>query len=298
MPELPEVQTTVSGLAKVLPTLSFTSLWTDWPKMFRGTTVPTIKKAILNKKIKGVERRAKNILIHFENDYTLLIHLKMTGHLLYGHYKEHLKTWVPHESEKNDALRDPYNRFIHVLFSLSNGKHLAFCDTRKFGKLVLINTPLLSHSPHLSHLGPEPLSPAFTFNLFKERLLKKKNGKIKTVLMDQSVLAGIGNIYSDEVLWRSSIHPEQKVSSLTSQQLKKLFSVIRPTLLGGIAFGGDSTSDYRNIYGEKGNFQNKHHAYRKTGKPCEKRGCKGVILRKVVNGRSAHYCSIHQPLLK
>jgi formamidopyrimidine-DNA glycosylase len=298
MPELPEVQTTVSGLQSVLPKLSFISLWTDWPKMFRGTGIKAVQAAILHKKIIRVERRAKNILIHFEGDHTLLIHMKMTGHLLYGYYKEHLKTWVPHEHEKNEALRDPYNRFIHVLFSLSNGKHLAFCDTRKFGKLALIETSKLATSPHLSHLGPEPLSPTFTFKVFNECLAKKAKSKIKTVLMDQTILAGIGNIYSDEVLWLSGIHPEQRVSEISPLHLKALFQSIKPTLRGGIAFGGDSTSDYRNIYGEPGKFQNKHHAYRKTGKPCERRGCKGIILRKVVGGRSAHFCSLHQPLRK
>jgi len=298
MPELPEVETTVSGLQSVLPGLSFTLLWSDWEKMFHDVAFPQFKKQVLQKKILKVERRAKNILIHLEGDLTILIHMKMTGHILYGHYSERGKTWAPSPTEKNDALRDPFNRFIHVVFGLSNSKHIAFCDTRKFGKVVLLTTSTLLHSPHLSHLGPEPLEKNFTYPLFKERMLKRKKSPVKTVLMDQTIVSGIGNIYSDEILWLSGIHPEQKVGTIKEKDLKKIFAEIAPALKGGIAFGGDSTSDYRNIYGERGQFQNKHHAYRKTGTLCEKRGCKGIILRKVVNGRSAHFCSLHQKARK
>ena len=112
--------------------------------------------------------------------------------------------------------------------------------------------------------------------------------------MDQTILAGMGNIYSDEILWRVGINPEKKISSIKEADFKKMFKAMRETLTKGIDFGGDSMSDYRNIYGEKGKFQLHHEAYRRTGEKCRKKGCKGIILRKMVGGRSAHFCSVHQ----
>ncbi|MEK7567682.1 MAG: bifunctional DNA-formamidopyrimidine glycosylase/DNA-(apurinic or apyrimidinic site) lyase [Patescibacteria group bacterium] len=308
MPELPEVQTTVSGLQKVLPKLSIKDVWTDFEKMFHSIAFSKFKKEILNKKVISIKRRAKNILINLSGNKTVLIHMKMTGHLMVGYYKKTYdlqpttnkkkkEVWIPHEKEKNEALRNPFNRFIHAVFTLSNGKHLVFCDTRKFGKIALIETDKLLHSPHLAHLGPEPLPKNFTYKIFRERIFKRQNTKIKTALMDQTVISGIGNIYSDEILFHSGVNPEERVRNLPEKLLQKVFRAIKPALKGGIHFGGDSTSDYRNVDGKKGKFQNKHMAYRKTGKPCQKHQCKGVILRKIVNGRSAHFCSKHQKLL-
>jgi formamidopyrimidine-DNA glycosylase len=118
--------------------------------------------------------------------------------------------------------------------------------------------------------------------------------KIKTVLMDPSVVVGIGNIYSDEALWLAGIHPEKSAGKLKDYEIKKLLKSIKEVLKSGIDFGGDSMSDYRQPDGKRGNFQNKHRAYRKTGEKCSKRGCDGKIVRKIVNGRSAHFCNTHQ----
>ncbi|MEK7588663.1 MAG: DNA-formamidopyrimidine glycosylase, partial [Patescibacteria group bacterium] len=167
-------------------------------------------------------------------------------------------------------------------------------DTRKFGKMTLINAKEISTSRHLKNLGPEPLHETFTFKEFKERLTKKPQGKIKTVLMDQSILVGIGNIYSDEILWYAGVNPERKISNLTLDEIKKMFKAMKETLNKGIDFGGDSMSDYRNIYGLRGEFQMHHQAYRRKGEKCRKKNCPGVIMRKIINGRSAHFCNAHQ----
>ena len=116
--------------------------------------------------------------------------------------------------------------------------------------------------------------------------------------MIPEVIAGVGNIYSDEALWLSDIHPEEKVKDIPDNKLKKLHKAILDVLKKGIDFGGDSMSDYRNILGERGTFQGQHNAYRKTGSPCKKKGCNGEIIRKVVNARSAHFCSVHQQLIQ
>ncbi len=176
---------------------------------------------------------------------------------------------------------------------------MELCDTRKFAKVTLLPTPSMYETIHLKGIGPEPLEENFTFPIFKKQLEKKPNGKIKLVLMDQSVIAGIGNIYADESLWRAEIHPEESVKNLFKKELelKKLYTAIRSTLSKGIDFGGDSMSDYRNIHGERGKFQEQHMAYRKTGTACMKKGCKGKITRIVVGGRSTHFCNVHQKLL-
>src|SRR3989339_365263 len=282
MPELPEVETTTRGLREKILGLKIKDVWTDLStkdKRKRDTVAnpryfKIFKKEILNKKVVSVERRAKNILINLSGGKTILVHMKMTGYLYYG--------------------KDPKIKFAHVVFTLSNGKYLVFSDMRKFGKITLLDTKTAHCTKHLNNIGPEPLEKSFNLQKLKERLNKKPNGKIKTVLMDQSIIAGIGNIYSDEILWRAGINPERKASKLKEKQIKRILKAIKETLSRGIDFGGDSMSDYRNIHGLRGKFQLHHEAYRRTGEKCRKKKCKGVIKRKVINDRSAHFCSVHQ----
>jgi formamidopyrimidine-DNA glycosylase len=287
MPELPEVETTVRGLRKTILGLTIKDVWTNLAtkdKRQRDAVANTeyfkvFKKGVKNKKIKSIERQAKNILINLSDNKTILIHMKMTGHLLYNNK----------------------DKFVHVIFSLSNKNYLAFSDMRKFGKITLLNPEGKGTSygagtktSYLAHLGPEPLDKNFNYKKLEERLRKKLNGKIKTVLMDQTIIAGIGNIYSDEILWQAGIHPERKVSKIKETEFKEIFKSMQKILLKSIKFGGDSMSDYINISGKKGKFQLHHEAYRRTGEKCRKNGCKGIIKRKIINGRSAHFCSVHQ----
>lgn len=307
MPELPEVQTTVDGLNETVVGKTIIDVWTNYKSSFKphaGTIkdtsyFPIFTKEVVGQKIVKAERIAKNILIHLQNKKIILIHMKMTGHLLYGTYhKTHDQKdpWRPIESE-TVALQDPFNRHIRLVFSLSNKKHLVLSDMRKFAKVLLIDS---IHNPHLTHIGPDPLADTCTYTVFKERLSKKKSGPIKSILMDQTVIAGVGNIYSDEALWLSGIHPEESVHKVLQDEksLTLLYKSIIQVLKKGIDFGGDSMSDYRNIKGERGKFQGQHNAYRKTKEPCKKKGCKGTIVRKVVRGRSAHFCSVHQTLTR
>ena len=169
---------------------------------------------------------------------------------------------------------------------------------RKFAKVTLIETAKLPHSPHLSHLGPEPLDNKFGIKNFESRIMMRPNTPIKTVLMDQTLIAGIGNIYSDEILWRAGIHPSSMPKSVPKKNITLAFKAIKEVLKKGIDFGGDSMSDYKNINGESGKFQEHHQAYRRTGERCLKRGCHGVMQRLVVGTRSAHFCNLHQKLFK
>lgn len=305
MPELPEVQTTVNGLAEHVIGLRIIDCWTDYNSpYFKGSD--TIKdpkyfkffqKNVIGKKIISVTRRAKNILINLDNDRTILVHMKMTGHLLYGRYesitRNKRRIWKPIEPE---SLKDPYNSHVHFMLTFDNKRNVALADVRKFAKVTLINSKNLEASPHLYDIGPEPLDRNFNLTKFNERLDLRPNSRIKQVLMDPKIVAGIGNIYADESLWRAGIHPLSQTKKVSSAKRAELFRAIRKTLSRGIDFGGDSTSDYRNVHGEKGRFHEQHYAYQKTGEKCAKRGCRGTIRRIMVGSRSAHYCDKHQKL--
>ncbi len=306
MPELPEVQTTVNGLKKYTIGLVIHDVWSNYDsKYFKGSkTIKDIsyfkhfKNEIIGKKIISIERRAKNILINLSDNKTILIHMKMTGHLLFGHYIFNLKNKKdPWESIGSEPLKDPRNKHIRFLISFGKDKQLALSDMRKFAKVTVIDSNLIYNSEHLNTLGPEPLDNDFTFESFDKQLNKRPSGKIKLVLMDQSIISGIGNIYADESLWLACIHPLEKVENIDDSKRKLLFKIIKNLLAHGINMGGDSMSDYRNITGEKGKFQEQHHAYQKTGMKCDKRNCKGTIRRIVVGGRGTHFCDVHQKMI-
>ncbi len=312
MPELPEVQTTVNGLAQTVIGLCITDVWSDYNSAyFKGSGnikdleyFQYFKKKVIGKRIVNISRRAKNILMHLKNNQIILVHMKMTGHLLFGEFEfdptalkkvkvKNPKPWIPISPE---SLKNPFNRHIHFVLTFSNGKRLALSDSRKFAKITLIDEKTMNESVHLKNIGPEPLLEDFTFEKFKVRLLLRPNGKIKQVITDQKIIAGIGNIYADESLWRAGIHPLEQVRNIPPAKLKELFVAIKQTLSRGIDLGGDSMSDYRNIHGEKGRFQEQHYAYQKTGIKCAKRECGGIITRIVIGGRSAHFCNKHQKL--
>ena len=284
MPELPEVQTTVDGLNKTVKNRKIIGITTTYnspyyhkkdeiknPQFFKE-----FKKRVIGQTILKTERRAKNILIHLSNGETILVHMKMTGYFFYNPTEE--------------------AEFVRLVFTLDDKKLLVFSDMRKFAKVTVIKTLGLHDSTHLKDLGPEPLDKKFDYQNFKKQLNLKPNGKIKQVLMDPFIIAGIGNIYSDEILWRANVHPLSLVRKIPEKNLKLMFKAIKKNLQKGIDFGGDSMSDYKNIKGEKGEFQDHHRAYKRNKEVCLKKGCEGVLQRVVVGTRSAHFCPVHQTL--
>jgi len=297
MPELPEVETTANDLRKLVVGLQITDTWTNYdspyyygkkqikdPKYFKK-----FKKEICGSQIIETGRIGKNVLIHLNNGKTILIHMKMTGHVLYGKYDFDKKKneWAPSE---NGPLQDPFNGWIRFVITLSNKKHLALSDMRKFAKVTLLETNKLNEIDDLREIGPDPLQKIVSISYFTDALSKKPTGKIKTVLMDQSLISGIGNIYSDEALWLSKIHPEKIVKKLSTKNFKEIFSNVKKVLKKGINFSGDSMQDYRRPNGEPGKFQHHHKVYQRKGKECMDKNCTGTISRIVVNGRSSHFC--------
>ncbi len=287
MPELPEVHTTVTGLNTVIKNKKIIDIWSDFHVGTTHKSRQTIKnkkyfedfkKIVISKKIKNVERRGKNILIHLSGDYTILVHMKMTGCLMYK--------------------KDRNEKYLHLYFSLSNGHYLLFSDLRKFGSVAVVETTKLDSHESLLRLGPEPLHDSFTASNFFEILKNKNSMPIKSALLDQTAVAGIGNIYSDEILFETGVHPLSNASKIPKEKYFEMWKIMRKILNFSIKHGGDSKSDYRNAFGEKGGFQNFHKVYSKRSKKCVHPGCPGIIERVMVRGRSSHYCPVHQKMFK
>ncbi|MEX1014495.1 MAG: bifunctional DNA-formamidopyrimidine glycosylase/DNA-(apurinic or apyrimidinic site) lyase [Candidatus Paceibacterota bacterium] len=308
MPELPEVQTTAEGLNKLVVGRKIKDAWTDWPKYFSrhkpGKTISDFNKFVKEKKIEKVSRLGKNILIYLSGDGVVLIHQKMTGHLLVGEWekrevfknkndiKEKWKDepWIP--KNDNKLLWDPKNRFIRLILFLDNGEMIALSDMRRFAKVLFGSKKEIFSLDDLSKLGPDPTEKDFTFEKFKKLFIpekgKRKTGRIKQVLLDQKFIVGIGNIYADEVLWASCIHPKTKAEKLKDSELKNLFNAIKKILKEAIKLKGTSIDDYRDPSGNKGKFGNVKKAYQRDGEKCFR--C-GTIIKKIkVGGRGTHFC--------
>ncbi len=293
MPELPEVETTIRDLKKnrahKILCARFIDVWTDAKDIVkRPKNFEDFKENLIGRKIEKIWRRGKNIIFDLSEGFSLLVHQKLTGHLLVGKWQMTGGIW---QAKEKGPLGDPKNRFLHLIFWLDNGKMLALSDLRKFAKIELLNCEEIKKE--LSSLGPEPLEDDFTFEKFKE-CLQRKRGKIKQVLMNQTVIVGIGNIYSDEILWTAGIHPFKEVKQLNDREIKKIYDAMRKILPIAIKLGGESFSDYRRPSGEKGYFDKERKVYRREGEPCSR--CGTSIKRVKLAGRSVHYCTKCQKL--
>jgi len=307
MPELAEVQTIVDDLNKKVVGRKIVGIWSDWPKMLKDPShqqrnkisykyVSAFKKNIKDKKILIIKRRAKNILIYLDDNFLLLIHLKMTGHLLVGKWRvkseKNKSRVIP--LEPKEIVMDPYNQYIHLIFYLDNGSMIGFSDVRKFGKVLLGKKVQVENLDELRNLGPEPLDKNFTFKKMNITLQRARERKIKQALIDQKIIAGIGNIYSDEILWKSKIHPFKLSKNLSKKNMKELWRAIHSVLNKALKLRGTSTSDYRDTAGKKGKYTNSRLVYQREGEPCLR--CKTMIRRVKIGGRSAHYCPKCQSL--
>jgi formamidopyrimidine-DNA glycosylase len=284
MPELPEVQTTVDGLRKKVLQRAFIDVWSDWGKIVKKPNFSNFKKDIEGKKIVDITRRGKNIIFELSGGYSLLVHQKMTGHFLLGIWKIiDNKVILP----KAGPLSEKINTFLHLIFFLDDGSMMGLSDVRKFAKIELWKKEELENSEYFKNIGPDPLDKGMNYKIFRN-IISKKKGAIKKILMDQSLISGVGNIYSDEALWRARIHPLRTVSSLTDNDFQAIYKSIVFVLNKGIELGGESFSDYRNTEGERGNFDIERKVYRREGEKCSI--CNATIKRIKIGGRSAHFC--------
>ncbi len=280
MPELPEVQTTVSQLKKKALKRAFVDVWTDSPNLVKKPeSFDDFRRKIKGKKIKDIRRRGKNIIFKLSEGQSLLIHQKLTGHLLYGYWKE--GHWQSEEEKK--IGEDKMNQYIHLVFFLDNKKEIALSDLRKFAKVELASDEEIEKE--LEDLGPDPLE--ISFSEFKEAIGSGRS-KIKEVLMNQKIISGVGNIYSDEALFRAGIHPLRKVKDLKEKELEKLYRELKRILNKALKVQGTSVSDYRTPEGKKGEFEKLLKVYRRKGEKCFNCGAK--VERIKIGGRSTHFC--------
>jgi len=290
MPELPEVETIIRDLNKTVKGLKITNAWVDWRKIVREPSYKEFIKQVKNRKILQARRRAKYILIDLSGNKTIIIHQKISGHLLYGKWE--IKNNIPQSLVSGPLTDDSQNRFIRFILYLNNGKQLGLSDLRRFARVLLADTDKINELKEIKELGPEPLEKDFSFKKFKEIIYRKK-GKIKAILMDQSLIAGIGNIYSDEILWYAKIHPLRPIEKIKENELKETYLAIKKVLPMAIKAKGDSMQDYRRLSGELGNYQYQQKVYQMTGKKCS-RNDGGIIKRIKIGGRSAHFCPVCQ----
>lgn len=282
MPELPEVETVRIGLAKLIVSKTVRSVTFDWPKGFPNAQ-SDVEAFLLNAQITDVRRRAKVLIIELSTGYSLVIHLKMTGQLVFrgeqqfgaGHPNDSLIGTVPDSSTR-------------VVFTFSDDSHLYFNDQRKFGWVRLLPTMEIDNLDFFKKVGPEPLSADFTPEVLVDRLSRRKSSGIKAVLLDQTVLAGIGNIYADESLWGAKIHPETKVLDIPETKLKELHKEIQYVLRLSIEKGGSTDKNYVNAEGKRGSYIDFARVFRKENLPCPR--CGTTIIKTRVAGRGTHTC--------
>ncbi len=283
MPELPEVATMVSDLNRAVSKRTVIDVWTDAKGLVKKPSFSEFKKVIIGRRIERIRRKGKVIIFFLQGGKVLFWHPKLTGHFLIGRWKQKRDGWKP---EKKSAMEDPANRFIHIIFWLDNGLMLAFSDLRKFARLELWDANKADQASIVQAIGIDALE--IKLKEFEDIVKKSKKKRIKQLLMEQKLIAGIGNIYSDEILFRAKVHPLRTADSLGVKEIKKIHQAIKPILLKAIELAGASVSDFRRINGDKGKFQETIKVYHCQGKKCSK--CGTLIERKKLGGRSAHFC--------
>lgn len=278
MPELPEVETVRRGLAPAMEGAVIARAAVNRPDL-RWPFPDRMAERLTGARVNGLRRRSKYILADLDTGETLLVHLGMSGRMT--------------------VSGDPLGRFVHehpqaekhdhVVLDMDNGARITFNDPRRFGAMELLNTVTAEQHKLLAVLGPEPLGNDF----HEEHLIaafKGRNTPVKSALLDQGIIAGLGNIYVCEALFRAGISPKRKAGQIAAPRVAALVPIIRTVLEDAIRAGGSSLKDFRQANGELGYFQYTFDAYGREGEPCRREGCKGTIARITQSGRSSFYC--------
>lgn len=282
MPELPEVETVRIGLAALLPGRRVQAVDFDWAKGFPNSDAD-VAAHLVGAKVTAVKRRAKVLLIDLDSEYSLVIHLKMTGQLVFRG-DQHFGAGHPNSSLVGE-LPDKSTR---VTFTFDDGSKLFFNDQRKFGWVRLLPSIEVPSIDFFQKVGPEPLADDFTADSFIQRLRRRDGSAIKAVLLDQTVVAGIGNIYADESLWSAKIHPLTRVKDVPDAQLSDLYAGLINVLKLSIEKGGSTDRNYVDAVGKRGSYLTFANVFRREGHPCSRCGTTIVKLR--VAGRGTHIC--------
>jgi formamidopyrimidine-DNA glycosylase len=273
MPELPEVETIRSQLQKLIVGKKIKEVKVGLPKMVK-LPLGKFRKAVIGATIKEVKRRAKILIFGLSNGWSILIHLKLSGRLIFR--------------RKNEKLAPEDTAWNHLIYYFNDGSRLFHNDLRQFGYVKLVKSGELLDFFKKEKLGPEPLEKEFTLSEFSAILKRKPKAKIKQFLMDQTVIAGIGNLYSDEILFFADIHPLKRIADLKPAEIKKIFEGIKKILLEATKLKGSSVDLYLDASGKEGNYVPRIKVYGREGEKCQR--CGTTIKRLKIGGRSAHFC--------
>lgn len=298
MPELPEVQTIIDDLNRKIKGDTITGFWSDWKKTVR-MPIGKFIEGIRGRKILSASRIGKNVFINLSGGKTIYIHLKMTGHLLVkfpisppDSLRESKRAGnFQFPKNKKNYFDEKVNQYIHHIFYLKSGRTLGFSDLRKFGKIILENTDKVGEISEIKSLGIDAMSKEFTFKKL-DYILDKRKTIIKLLIMDQSKIAGVGNIYASEILFEAGILPTRSADKVSREERKKLYRAIKKVLEKAIKLRGTSDSDYRDTAGAPGKFQEVLKVYRRAGKRCAK--CDTIIQRIKLGQRGTFFCSVCQ----
>ena len=278
MPELPEVETVRRGIESAMQDQVIISAEVNRPDL-RWPFPPNMAKRLSGARVVGLRRRSKYILVDLDSDESLIVHLGMSGRMLVSG----IQVGQFHQEHPAPKKHD------HVVFHMENGARVTFNDARRFGAMDLASTAAVEQHKLLASLGPEPLGNSFD-ETYLIGALSGKNSPIKSTLLDQRIIAGLGNIYVCEVLFRAKISPITKASELSKLRIGKIVPIIREVLEEAILAGGSSLKDYRQTGGELGYFQHNFQVYDQENQLCSSVGCTGVIVRIIQAGRSSYYC--------
>ena len=302
MPELPEVETIRVGLARLLPGLMVKDVWHDWAKSFPNPPAD-VAKFLLRAKVEHVRRRAKVLIIELSSGYSLIVHLKMTGQLVFVGKADRLtaKSSQLGAEEKfggghpsDSLINNLPDKSTRVIIKFISGAELFFNDQRKFGWMRLLPTNQIPQIDFFKKLGPERLEQDFTATDFIKCLSRRRGSSIKAVLLDQTVLAGVGNVYADESLFAARIHPTTVVKDVSRTELVTLYNELRTVLNLSIKKGGSTDRNYVNAEGKKGSYISFAQVFRREGQPCLR--CGITIIKIRVAGRGTHICPRCQKL--
>ncbi len=303
MPELPEVQTVVSELNRKLKNKIIKSVEVRAPKIIsigpktvsniRSVAARDVKKfarLLKGQKILSVKRRAKLLIFDLSGPLSLMVHLKMTGQFIFEDKKLRAKTGGKYRiiNKLNAPFLPHPTSYTHVIFRFTDGSILYFNDVRKFGYLKLIHDDEVDAMAELKAFGPEPLSPKFTFDLFSRQIAKYSNRTIKQIITDQSLIAGIGNIYSDEILFHAKVRPTRRVKSLKAPEFKAIYKYIPMVLGQGIKHKGSSVGDFVRTDGSWGSMAKFHYVYGRKRQACKV--CGTMIKSLSLGGRTSSFC--------
>lgn len=275
MPEMPEVETIKKSLLPNVVNKKIDNVEVLLDRMIKFPTAEMFKRLLNGATITDLKRTGKYLRFVLQSGDELIVHLRMTGQLIYC------------ANVKNDV------KYARIIFSFSDGTSLVYADLRTLGAIYVVNEQEKTNIKGLVEMGPEPLSDEFTLSYLTDALKKKKT-KLKSLLLNQSFIGGLGNIYADEALFLANIHPQKIGAELDKAQINRLYKAVNKVIADGIADGGTTFRDYRDGNGEKGSHQEKLFVYQRTGKPCQK--CGTAIERLVIGGRSSHFCPKCQPL--